>query len=310
MLNVVLKYIEVPEETPPLAPPETPTPKVTPKPTIVPTSKPSPTPTNDHGGDTGGTKPTPKPTVAPTPEPTPVNNAPVFISTPAKEVVLSKVEDNREIMDLTKWTVVQLSDTEDDIPNWVHSEPTKAMQTKNANPSSLLSDIQVDKCIINGKWRVDTSKDDDLMGFVFGYQDEGHYYLFDWKQTTQVWKGRTCEQGMSVKVINTDTPLLDGDLWMTEGNERVKVIYHNTIPYKDYEDYEFTLKFSGNGYFNIIVKHKGEVLDDISLYDETYTTGKSFMENEAGWHGTAPNDEQRNEAISQLDEVLKKLEVE
>jgi hypothetical protein len=70
------------------------------------------------------------------------------------------------------------------------------------------------------------------------------------------------------------------------------------------------LKFSGNGYFNIIVKHKGEVLDDISLYDETYTTGKSFMENEAGWHGTAPNDEQRNEAISQLDEVLKKLEVE
>ena len=169
MLDVVLKYIEIPEKTPPLAPPETPRPTVTPKPTSTPISTPSPTPTTPKGGSTGGTKSTP------TPEPTPVNNAPIFISTPVEEVVLNMVEGNREIIDLTKWTVVQLCDTNDDIPNWVHSEPTKAMQTRNANPSVLLSDIQVDKCIVNGKWRVDTSKDDDLMGFVFGYQDEGHF---------------------------------------------------------------------------------------------------------------------------------------
>lgn len=38
--------------------------------------------------------------------------------------------------------------------------------------------------------------------------------------------------------------------------------------------------------------------------------GVSFMENEAGWHGSAPNAEQRDEAVAQLDEFLKKLEVE
>lgn len=38
--------------------------------------------------------------------------------------------------------------------------------------------------------------------------------------------------------------------------------------------------------------------------------GVSFMEDEADWHGSAPSTEQRDEAISQLDEVLKKLEVE
>jgi transketolase len=38
--------------------------------------------------------------------------------------------------------------------------------------------------------------------------------------------------------------------------------------------------------------------------------GVSFMENEADWHGSAPNAEQRDEAIAQLDEYLKKLEVE
>lgn len=38
--------------------------------------------------------------------------------------------------------------------------------------------------------------------------------------------------------------------------------------------------------------------------------GVSFMENEAGWHGTAPNKEQRDQAISELDAILAKLEVE
>lgn len=38
--------------------------------------------------------------------------------------------------------------------------------------------------------------------------------------------------------------------------------------------------------------------------------GVSFMENEAGWHGTAPNDEQYAQAIKELDAALAKLEVQ
>ena len=38
--------------------------------------------------------------------------------------------------------------------------------------------------------------------------------------------------------------------------------------------------------------------------------GVSFMENEAGWHGTPPNKEQRDKAIAELDAILSKLEVE
>ncbi len=38
--------------------------------------------------------------------------------------------------------------------------------------------------------------------------------------------------------------------------------------------------------------------------------GVSFMENAAGWHGSAPNKEQRDRAIAELDEYLSKLEVE
>lgn len=38
--------------------------------------------------------------------------------------------------------------------------------------------------------------------------------------------------------------------------------------------------------------------------------GVSFMENQAGWHGTAPNEEQYNQAIAELDAQIKELEVE
>ncbi len=36
--------------------------------------------------------------------------------------------------------------------------------------------------------------------------------------------------------------------------------------------------------------------------------GVSFMENQAGWHGSAPNKEQRDQAIAELDAVLAELE--
>ena len=36
----------------------------------------------------------------------------------------------------------------------------------------------------------------------------------------------------------------------------------------------------------------------------------SFMENNAGWHGSAPNEEQYNQAEAELDEIIKNLEGE
>ncbi len=36
--------------------------------------------------------------------------------------------------------------------------------------------------------------------------------------------------------------------------------------------------------------------------------GVSYMENQAGWHGSAPNKEQRDQAIAELDEFLAKLQ--
>ena len=42
--------------------------------------------------------------------------------------------------------------------------------------------------------------------------------------------------------------------------------------------------------------------------ETTKGKGVSFMENQAGWHGSAPNKEQRDQAIAELDELLAKLQ--
>ena len=44
--------------------------------------------------------------------------------------------------------------------------------------------------------------------------------------------------------------------------------------------------------------------------DTTKGKGVSFMENQAGWHGSAPNKEQRDQAIAELDAYIAELEVE
>ena len=38
--------------------------------------------------------------------------------------------------------------------------------------------------------------------------------------------------------------------------------------------------------------------------------GVSYMENQAGWHGKAPNDEQYEQAKAELDATIKELEVQ
>jgi transketolase len=46
----------------------------------------------------------------------------------------------------------------------------------------------------------------------------------------------------------------------------------------------------------------------VIVADSVKGKGVSFMENNAGWHGTAPNKEQRDQAIAELDAILAKLE--
>lgn len=60
------------------------------------------------------------------------------------------------------------------------------------------------------------------------------------------------------------------------------------------------------------VEQAGKIKDKPTIIIAETIKGKdvSFMENNAGWHGSAPNQEQRDQAIAELDAILAKLEVE
>lgn len=181
------------------------------------------------------------------------------------------------IIDLSNWSVVQYGPFGQQPPaNWVLSQTnTVATQTINADPSILLSPFVVQNDQIQGSWRVDSSFDDDFIGFVFGYQDNQHFYLFDWKQLDQPNYGVFGERGMTLKVVSTPSAVTAADLYATTSvnTNRVRTLYHNTIPWVDFTDYQFDLQFQA-GQFTITVSQGASVLASFTINDSTYPGGR------------------------------------
>lgn len=180
-----------------------------------------------------------------------------------------------QLIDLSTWQTVQYELNSQPDASWdLQPGNTAVLQSVNSDASIYLSDFDAAGQEIRGTWRVETGSDDDFMGFVFGYQGRGQYYLFDWKQTTQTFAGDLAEVGMSLKVVQMPAgsdPTQD-DLWPSAGSANVTVPLHNTIPWVDFVDYEFVLSFVP-GTIEITVLEAGQQLEHWVLADSTYTGG-------------------------------------
>ena len=204
------------------------------------------------------------------------NGPPRITSQPVKEFLLGAVPTGGgEVVSLVPWTPFQYELNSQPNANWVKDATnTVVTQTVNADASFLLSDFNLSNAQMEGTWRVNTGNDDDFIGFVFGYQNSQHFYLFDWKQASQNDPLGFAERGMSVKVFNADSPLNGFDFWPTSGNgTRVRTLFHNTVGWNDFTDYQFTLQFHP-GEIKITVKQGANTLADFTVNDETYTNGR------------------------------------
>lgn len=159
------------------------------------------------------------------------------------------------------------------------------IQTVNADPSFFLNNINQTAFSIDGSWRVnETGGDDDYMGFVFGYQNSSNFYLFDWKQGTQAYEGRTATEGMTIKKFTggTGNGLVDLSLakfWENQVNfGEMAVLATNHSSSNGWVDntlYNFHLDFNTVlGQFSIEVKQGATTLWNTTVVDSTFSGGQ------------------------------------
>ena len=180
-----------------------------------------------------------------------------------------------QLIDMSGWQAINYELNFQPDASWdLQPGNTSVLQSVNSDASIFLSDFDAVGQEIRGTWRVQTSGDDDFMGFVFGYQGRGQFYLFDWKQGSQTHQGDFAEVGMSLKIVDMPAgsdPTQD-DLWPSAGSPNVSVPLHNTISWSEFVDYEFVLEWTP-GNIHITVLEGGQVLEDWVLADSTFTSG-------------------------------------
>jgi RHS repeat-associated protein len=212
------------------------------------------------------------------------NHVPFFVSTPVTDVDSFPLLSQPVALNLKPWQVVQYDGAAGDALWRLHEHDAVAFQENNSEPSMLVSDFTMFRERIEGDLTATDSTDDDFMGFVFGFQDRGHFYLFDWRQVDQD-AGVMGFRGMSVKVFTAD-PGFGGDkFWATysTASNVVHTIYHNDIPYEFFKPYHFILEYQP-GDITITLKDGANVVTNFHLADTTYPAGKFgfYNDSEAG----------------------------
>jgi hypothetical protein len=164
-------------------------------------------------------------------------------------------------------------------------------QERNADPSIFVSDEWVENVVVHGTWLVKApgDGDDDFIGFVIGYRDPGHFYLFDWKKRSQgiEKQGDLARRGMSFKRVSVDyegpladrlpsgNPFRHHELWTTQQPEpAVELVDFQETPGWEFgRPYEFCLDHRP-GTLRIVVRDGEKTLYDEVHKDATYPAGR------------------------------------
>lgn len=137
--------------------------------------------------------------------------------------------------------------------NWVVAPGGESVrQTVNGDPTFFVSAGDEFNTTLRGRIRVDTTGDNDYIGFVFGFNgpdstgNDMDFWLFDWKQADQSSGGQLAREGFAVSRVNgTITDYLPG-FWGHTDSSAFDVLATNfgdTLGWQDNVDYDFTIVY-------------------------------------------------------------------
>ncbi|MBN2866808.1 MAG: PEP-CTERM sorting domain-containing protein [Thiotrichales bacterium] len=143
--------------------------------------------------------------------------------------------------------------------NWVvSSDGSSVNQTINGEPTYFVSDTNYINKDFDGSFEVQTTSDDDFIGFVFGWNGTNDYYLFDWKQTEQDYRGLGQEGFTLSRITGSDV-----ELWDHSGTD-IQVLatdYGTGKGWADNTMYDFKLTYTTS---NIVIS-----IDGNNIFSET-----------------------------------------
>ena len=194
--------------------------------------------------------------------------------------------------------------------NWeVDTAGISVRQKENLNPTFFVSNQNYFNTTIEGSFSVETTVDDDFIGFVLGYQDpnagsqtDHNFILFDWKQKDQYKTscGGTALAGMTLSRVNAPAVTEEEiyKLFWCKNVPGVEILDQNTAVggWQDYTTYNFKVTYTAN---NIKVWVDGNL-----IFDEVGT----FQDGRFGFYNFSQPKVQYNSFEQPFSVVINKLD--